>query len=121
MNSKTNIIIDKTKELGELLANSDILLNLRESEAIFLNDTKAQSIISEMNKLKVSNIDNDKINKLNEELLQLDSYMKLINAQEAAKKLIDEIHGILNYYINGVTENCNITSCSGCKRHCNER
>ncbi|SNX55432.1 YlbF family regulator [Thermoanaerobacterium sp. RBIITD] len=119
MNSKTNIIIDKTKELGELLANSDILLNLRESEAIFLNDSKVQSIISEMNKLKVSN--NDKIKKLNEELLQLDSYMKLINAQEAAKKLIDEIHGILNYYINGVTENCNSKSCSGCKRHCNKR
>lgn len=112
-----NVIIEKTVELGKLLANSDILHNLREAEAAFLNDIEAQSIVNDIKELEKSSSIN-KIDNLKRKLFELDSYKKLLEAQETSKKLIEEIHGILNYYINGTSPKSHDNSCATCSRHC---
>jgi len=42
-----DVIIEKAIELGKLLANSDILNDLREAEIAFLNDREAQFLLED--------------------------------------------------------------------------
>ena len=110
-------IIEKAIELGRLLANDDILNDLREAEIAFLNDEEAQFLLEDIKKLK-KNGDKNEASDLRQKLLKLDSYKRLLEAQETSKKLIEEIHGILNYYINGSLPKCDVNSCANCSRHC---
>ncbi|MCP2239248.1 YlbF family regulator [Thermoanaerobacterium thermosaccharolyticum] len=112
-----DVIIEKAIELGKLLANSDILNDLREAEIAFLNDKEAQFLLEDIKKLK-KNGDKKEAGNLRLKLLKLDSYRRLLEAQETSKKLIDEIHGILNYYINGTLPKCDGNSCANCSRRC---
>lgn len=109
-------IIEKAIELGNLLASSDTLNELREAEIAFLNDKEAQLIVNDIKKLEKSGNTN-KLSNLKQKLFKLDSYKRLLEAQKTSKKLIDEIHGILNYYINETSGSCN-SKCTNCSKHC---
>lgn len=113
-----NIIIEKTIELGKSLADSDVISELRDAEIAFLNDKEAQLLLSKIKKHEKNRKQGVELNYLKEELFELDSYKRLINAQKASKELMTEINSILNFYINGIDHKCDKDSCGNCHRHC---
>ncbi|MDI3310548.1 MAG: YlbF family regulator [Thermoanaerobacterium sp.] len=115
-----DIIIEKTVELGKILANSEIINELRGAEVAFLNDKEAQSLVSKIKKCEKKG-QSVELEYIREKLFELDSYKKLLRAQEASKKLMTEIHNILNFYINGSDHKCNSDSCANCHKHCVNR
>lgn len=116
-----NNIINKARELGHLIANSEELENLRQKEAEFLNDYEAQLLLKEINIIKkdksIKDV-NDKLTILYDKLYNLTSYKNLMQAQKVFDKLIKNVQGILNYYISGSTKVNANKHCSGCDKHC---
>ncbi|MEG6565897.1 YlbF family regulator [Thermoanaerobacterium saccharolyticum] len=113
-----NIIIEKTVELGKSLADSNIINELRDAEVAFLNDEKAQFLLSKIKEHEKNGQHGVELKYLKEELFELDSYKRLLNAQKASKELMAEINSILNFYINGIEHKCDKDSCANCHRHC---
>ncbi|AFK86874.1 MULTISPECIES: YlbF family regulator [Thermoanaerobacterium] len=113
-----NIIMEKTVELGKSLADSDIINELRDAEIAFLNDKKAQLLLSKIKEHEKKGHQGVELKYLKEELFELGSYKRLLNAQKASKELMAEINSILNFYINGVDHKCDKDSCANCHRHC---
>lgn len=114
-------IINKARELGQLIANSKELENLRQKETDFLNDYEAQLLLKEINLIKSDKsikTDNDNLTILYERLYNLTSYKNLLQAQRVFNKLIKDIQGVLNYYISGNTKINTNKYCSGCNKHC---
>ena len=122
-------IIEKTKELGELIAQSEEMKKVKELEAKQQEDENAKTLMMEFNMNRMNlgrDIQSGKITeeeaiKLNneafEKLLASSQVIKdYVEAKQALDKVVNEINGILNYYITGQTPGCShdCSSCGGC-------
>ena len=122
-------IFEKTRELGEMIENSEEMKRLKISEGLQAEDEKAQELFGEFN-LKRMNLAKDleegkigqeeAIRKNSEAFNEMMEKSELIKNYIDAKKefdlMISKINGILNYYITGQDPNCthNCSTCSGC-------
>ena len=122
-------IFEKTRELGEMIENSEEMKRLKIAENLQAEDEKAQELFGEFN-LKRMNLAKDMqegkisqeeaIKKNNEafgEMLEKSDLIKdYIDAKKEFDQMISKINGILNYYITGQDPNCthNCSTCSGC-------
>ena len=122
-------IFEKTRELGEMIENSEEMKRLKIAEGLQAEDAEAQELFGEFN-LKRMNLAKDvqegkisreeavkKNNEAFEEMLEKSDLIKdYIDAEKEFDQMISKINGILNYYITGQDPNCthNCSTCSGC-------
>ena len=122
-------IFEKTRELGEMIENSEEMKRLKIAEGLQAEDAEAQELFGEFN-LKRMNLAKDmqegkisreeavkKNNEAFDEMLEKSDLIKdYIDAKKEFDQMISKINGILNYYITGQDPNCthNCSTCSGC-------
>lgn len=123
-------IIKAAKALGELIQSSDEMKKVKELEALQEQDENAKTLLMEFNMNRMNlgrDMQNGKITedeavkKNNEAFENLISECEIIKNYVEAKKELDrvvnEVNGILNYYITGqapggCSHDC--SSCGGC-------
>lgn len=123
-------IIEKTRELGELIKNSEEMKRVKEAEAKQAEDENAKTLMIEFNMNRMNlgrDLQNGKITeeeaiKLNNEAFekmvsQSDTIREYVEAKKELDRVVTEINGVLNYYITGqapggCTHNC--STCGGC-------
>lgn len=123
-------IIEKTRELGEMIQESEEMKALKAAEARQAEDENAKTLLMEFNMQRM-NLGRDiqagkiteeeaveKNNKAFDELLEKSESIKAyFEAQKALDKVVNEINGILTYYITGQAPGAcshDCSSCSGC-------
>lgn len=125
----TMTIQEKAHELGEMIKACPQMQALNAAEAAQAADENAQELLKEFN-LKRMNLARDMhegkikqeeaIQKNNEAFQEMVEKSKAIADYIQAKKEFDacvnEINGILNFYITGQDPNCthNCSTCGGC-------
>ena len=123
-------IIEKAKELGALIENSDIVLTQRAAKKEFDDNAELQDLIGAFNMAKMSlmnesNKDTPDAAKVEEfrnqttqayeKVMQHPVMMKLNDAEIALEGLLNQINGILQQSVTGeqgCTHNC--ATCGGC-------
>ncbi|MCI8979337.1 MAG: YlbF family regulator [Clostridia bacterium] len=124
-----NEIMEKTRELGELIQNSEEMKNVKNAEILQENDDKAQELLKEFNMQRMNlarDMQNNKISqeeaiKQNNEafekmLEESESIKKYIDAKHEFDSLVNQVNQVLNFYITGQDPNCthNCSTCGGC-------
>lgn len=124
-----NEIIEKTRELGEMIQNSKEMKNVKNAEILQENDDKAQELLKEFNlqrmnlarDMQSSKISREEAIKKNNEafeemLSKSETIKKYIDAKKEFDGLVNQVNQILNFYITGQDPNCthNCSTCGGC-------
>lgn len=124
-------IIDKAKELGELLKNSEIFEKQKTAKKAFDEDEQLQQLVGEFNLAKLSlmnesNKDQPDAEKMEEfrtqttaayeKIMQHPVMMQLNQAEMDLENILNQINSILQNSISdnegGCTHNC--ATCGGC-------
>ncbi|NLY44260.1 MAG: YlbF family regulator [Clostridiaceae bacterium] len=128
-------IIEKAKELGEMLAESKQYIRLKNAEEAQLNDSKAQDLLKQYNqkrrqaamlircgKLNAEQIESVK-KELQEEFNRLyenENIKEYIEAKKDFEQLLNTINSILYFYIGEENKKgclpgkCSTGTCRGC-------
>ena len=122
-------ILDKTRELGELIQNSEEMKKVKQAEIAQNEDEAAQELLKEFNMQRMNlarDMQSGKIsredaieqnNKAFEEVLAKSETIKaFIDAKNEFDAVINQMNQILNFYITGQDPNCthNCSTCGGC-------
>ncbi len=130
-----NQIVEKAKELGELLKQSDEFKNYNEVKAKYEADEELQTLISNFNLKKMAvmnqmqneeNPDEEKLKKLQEEMrtaysavMTNETMSEFVKAKETFENLVNEMYGIINFAVTGVAPGgCDGSSCASCGGGC---
>ncbi|MCC8160026.1 MAG: YlbF family regulator [Oscillospiraceae bacterium] len=121
-----NEIIEKTRELGEMIQNSEEMKNVKNAEILQANNDEAQELLKAFNLQRMNlarDMQNEKISreeaikKNNEAFEEMVSKSEVISGYIEAKKafdaLVNQINQVLNFYITGQDPNCT-HDCSTC-------
>lgn len=126
---KMNEIIEKARELGELIQNSEEMKNTKNLEILQDNDEKAQELLKEYNLQRMNlarDMQNNKISReeavaknneaFKDMLSKSDTIKKYIEAKKEFDGLVNQVNQILNFYITGQDPNCthDCGTCGGC-------
>lgn len=125
-------IIDKAKDLGKLIVESEQFKNYKKAEVILENDELAQALIAAYN-LKRTDFAKiiaekklgreeakkytDELEKEYEILLQNQFIKEFIDAKNEFESLYNNVMEVISYFVQGETsEGCrgNCSSCGGC-------
>ena len=124
-----NEIIEKTRELGEMIQASEEMKNVKNMEILQENDDKAQELLKEFNMQRMNLARDMQSNKITREeaikknneafddmLSKSETIKKYIEAKKEFDALVNQVNQILNFYITGQDPNCthDCSSCSGC-------
>lgn len=124
-----NEIIAKTRELGEMIQNSEQMKDVKNAEILQENDSQAQELLKEFNLQRMNlsrDMQNNKISredaiKKNNEafdnmIAKSESIKKYIEAKKEFDTLVNQVNQILNFYITGQDPNCthDCSTCGGC-------
>lgn len=122
-------IIEKAKELGVLIQESEELKKVKELEAKQQEDENAKTLLMEFNMNRMNlgrDIQSGKITEEEAIKLNNEAFERLVNSSEVIKayveakkdldRIVTEVNGILNYYITGQAPGCghDCSSCGGC-------
>lgn len=120
-------IFEKTRELGEMIQNTEEFKNLKAAEAAQAEDENAKTLLMEFNLRRMNlgrDIQEGKIteaeaieqnNKSFDELLEKSEVIKnYVTAQQKLDKIVTDINNILTYYITGQTPGACTHDCSSC-------
>lgn len=124
-------IIQKAKELGELLEQSEAVAKQRKAKKAFDEDSQLQELIGAFNLAKMSLMnesnketpDNEKTEEyrkqtteIYEKIMQNNVMIELNEAEYALEQLVAQINSILQQSITGDEGGCthNCATCSGC-------
>ena len=105
-----NEIIEKTRELGELIQNSEEMKNAKNAEILQENDDMQNNKISREEAIQ-------KNNEAFEEMLEKsESIKKYIDAKKEFDAMVNQVNQMLNFYITGQDPNCthDCSTCGGC-------
>lgn len=122
-------IIEKTKELGELLKNSEQVTAFAAAKLAYDESKEMQELMGQFNIHKMSmnvlakqdNPDNERISMHEEKIKEI--YDKIMESpvmteyqlkSQAVEQLLGEINNILNFYVTGETPGGCTGSCSTC-------
>ncbi len=126
-----NEILEKAKELGQLLAESNELKHFKALETVFYGDEKAQEVLDHYQtrrdeitkKMHESDMTPEALRGFQEELrscMALLTENKVVNDYLEAKskfnQLITQVNSIISFCVEGEQEGCSgsCSSCSGC-------
>ena len=124
-----NEIIEKTRELGEMIQASEEMKNVKNMEILQENDDKAQELLKEFNMQRMNLARDMQSNKISREeaikknneafddmLSKSETIKKYIEAKKEFDALVNQVNQILNFYITGQdpngTHDC--STCGGC-------
>lgn len=122
-------IFEKTRELGQMIQDSEEMKAYKAAEAAQQNDPATQDAMSEfnLNRLNLArDMQNGKIsredaveanNKAFEELCEKAPLIRdYADKKEAFDKMINRVNTIINFYITGSTGDCthDCSTCGGC-------
>ena len=123
-------IIEKAHELGKLILECPEMLEMKRAEEAQQNDDEAQELLKEFNLKRMNlirDMQSEKITreeaaKMNtdafNEMLEKSKVMKdYVEAKKSFDAVINELNGVINFYITGqepggCTHDC--SSCGGC-------
>lgn len=124
-----NEIMEKTRELGELIQNSEEMKKAKNAEILQGNNDEAQELLREFN-LQRMNLARDMQNKVIsreeavkknneafEAMLEKSEVIKnYIEAKQEFDAMVNQVNQVLNFYITGQDPNCthDCSSCGGC-------
>ena len=124
-----NEIIEKTRELGEMIQASEEMKNVKNMEILQDNDDKAQELLKEFNMQRMNLARDMQSNKISREeaikknneafddmLSKSETIKKYIEAKKEFDALVNQVNQILNFYITGQDPNCthDCSTCGGC-------
>lgn len=128
-----NEIIEKARELGKMLADSDEFKALKGAEELQLSDPKATELMMEYAKAREEaaqkaqdpNMTKEGFEEIQKEmemafqkLMTNENIKRYIEANRTFKTLIDQVNAIISYYVKGEESqgSCsgNCSSCGGC-------
>ena len=122
-------IFENTRELGEMIQNSEELKKAKAAEAAQAADEDAQTLMQEFNLNRMNlarDLQNGKISREEAVKQNNEAFAKLYETNESirnyveAKKefdaIVNQVNQILNYYITGQDPNCthDCCTCGGC-------
>ncbi|HHV59988.1 MAG TPA: YlbF family regulator [Clostridiaceae bacterium] len=124
-------IIEKSKELGLLIRDSEELKKLRECETRLLADENARALFSDYNKLqselyKAVQIKSDentikelekRISEKEQEIYINSVAKQFLDAKKVFDSLVRNVNSVIMYFVTG-EEPCSPEKCSGCKSGC---
>ncbi|AGL01375.1 YlbF family regulator [Desulfoscipio gibsoniae] len=122
-------ILEKAYELGQEIAASEELNNMKNAEQSMMADPEAQSIIQEFNTKQKQYLDMQKqgqqltdaqkseVADLEKRMLDNSLIYSFFQAQQNFEKVLEEINNIISSAITGQQASCSdecCSSCSGC-------
>lgn len=122
-------IFEKTRELGEMIQNSEEMKKYKEAEEKQAQDENAQAALQEFNIKRMNlarDMQNGKLSREEAVKQNTDAFNAVLEKSEAVKNYIDakkefdemvqKINGIINFYITGQDPSCthNCSTCGGC-------
>lgn len=122
-------LLEKAHELGEMIQESPEMQALKAAEAAQEEDTEAQELLKAFNlkrmnlvrDMQAEKITREEATKLNSEAFsEMVEGSATIKAYVEAKKdfdaVVQQINGIINFYITGQDPNCthDCSTCGGC-------
>ena len=122
-------VIEKTRELGELIQNSPEMKAYKEAEAAQNADEATQEFMKEFNLNRLNparDMQNGKLsredaieknNQAFEELCEKAPLVReYVKAKEAFDTMVNQVNTIINFYITGSTGDCthDCSTCGGC-------
>lgn len=122
-------VFEKTRELGELIQESDELKAMKAAEAAQAEDETAQTLMQEFNLNRMNlarDMQNGKITKeeairqnddnFNSICERSETIRNYIEAKKDFDAMVNQVNQILNYYITGQDPNCthDCSTCGGC-------
>ena len=122
-------IFEKTKELGEMIQESEEMKRMKTADAAQLADEEAQKLLQEFNLQRMNlarDMQEEKISKEEAVKKNNEAFSNMVSASETIKEyveakrafdmMVSKINGILNFYITGQDPNCthNCSTCGGC-------
>ncbi len=122
-------IFEKTRELGQMIQDSEEMKAYKEAEEVQKNDEATQEAMAEfnLNRLNLArDMQNGKIsredaieanNKAFEELcVKAPLIRDYVDKKETFDKMVNQINTIINFYITGSTGDCthDCSTCGGC-------
>ena len=126
-----SIVLEKAKELGMLIAESDEIKAFQLAEKIFMSNEEAQKLLSEYeqkrvditNQMRQPGLTPEKLGELRGEIQESMLSIKeneivnqYIETKTTFNQLINRINSIISYCIKGDDEGgCSSGSCSSCK------
>ena len=122
-------IFEKTRELGEMIQESELMKRAKDLEIEQQNDEEASALLKEfeLNRLNLArDMQNGKISR--EEAIQKNNQAfdelcekspiirEYIEAKQQFDAMVQQVNQILNYYITGADPNCthDCSTCGGC-------
>ena len=122
-------IFEKTRELGEMIQESELMKHAKDLEIEQQNDEEASALLKEfeLNRLNLArDMQNGKISR--EEAIQKNNQAfdelcekspiirEYIEAKQQFDAMVQQVNQILNYYITGADPNCthDCSTCGGC-------
>jgi cell fate (sporulation/competence/biofilm development) regulator YlbF (YheA/YmcA/DUF963 family) len=122
-------VIDKAKELGEMLAGSKQYLRFKDAEIAKLNDEEAQKLLKKYNEkrrqaamiLKRNRLNAEEISAVKQELQrefeilnQNPVIREYIDAKKEFEQLVQSINSVITFYIDGGEKGCASSKCGTC-------
>ena len=122
-------IFEKTRELGELIQASELMIKAKDLEAQQAADEEASTLLREFNLNRMNlarDMHNGKISKedaieqnnraFNEMCEKSEIIRNYIEAKKEFDQMVQQVNQILNYYITGEDPNCthDRSTCGGC-------
>ena len=125
-------VTDLATELGQAIEVDEIFIQYKSAKEKYENDKELQDLIGDYNlkKMSVANMMNEKdkdekrLSCLQDELqAAYDDVVRnrimaeFLSAQQAMEELVNQVYGIINFYITGEESgNCtgSCSTCSGC-------
>lgn len=124
-----DIILEKAKELGEMIANSETKKRADQASQALLEDAIASDIINEYNETRQNKLDEfegrqpteEEVNEINEflqgefnKMIQNKTIQEYVEATREYEMLIGQMDGVLQHFIGGGEEHQCGGSCSSC-------
>ena len=122
-------ILEMARELGQKIANSELMERAKKAEETQNNDEAAQKLIGEYNlkrmqlaqRVQKENPTKEEMEAIRTELseefdklMQNESIKNFIDAKKDLDAVLEQVNNIISFYVNGKSEGGCSSDCSSC-------
>lgn len=129
-------ILEKARELGKLIADSEIYINSKEKEALFLQDEEASTLMYEYTKTQENlskefqkpNITKEEIEDIKfkstkafEKLCENKIIKEHLEASRSLASLVEQVNMVIGHFVRGDKKSSCSGNCSSCSSNCSNQ
>ncbi len=123
-------VLEKAKELGDQLAVSEELNEMKTSQLAVMQNPEAKAIVDEFQEKQqeyfriqqqgqeLNDSQKNNIKELEQKMSDNPLIAEYINKQQKFEKLLEEINNIISQSISGEQQSCDDSCCSSCNSGC---